>query len=181
LLPLSGCAGEVERRWSEEVELDGGKSIVIDRYVKFSQSNSLAGDAYSSTDFESKLVFKDELTALPSWDIALVPIVLDQDPETHEWVIVATTSNCDTWYEKGGPVPPYWEYRLSGDRWIPQKKLSEASIGRKTNRFFNYEPDLPARRLSRQLKAEILRKNDFAKKYLSVVGDMKRTCMKREG
>lgn len=179
LISLTGCSGEVERRWSEEVEFEGGKTLVIERYVKFSESNSFAGDAYSSTALESKLAFTDELSALPSWDVTLVPILLYQDAATSEWVIVAT--NCDTWYQKGGPVPPYWEYRLKSGGWQLQAKLSEASIGRKTNLFFNYEPELPARKITRQQKVEVLKSRNFEKKYLGIIGGLKRDCMKREG
>jgi hypothetical protein len=85
---------------------------------------------------------------------------------------VATTSNCDTWYEKGGPVPPYWEYRLTGAQWR-QSKLSEASLGRKSNLFFNYEPKLPARTLTRQIKDKVIKSNAFAVDYLSIVSTAK--------
>lgn len=180
LLPIAGCSGNVERKWSEEVELDDGKVIVIDRFAMFKESNSLAGDAYNATDLTSRLGFQGELEALPVWSDVLVPILLYHDVGSQQWVIVATTSNCDTWYQNGGPVPPYWEYRISDGKWL-KTSLSETSIGRKTNLFFSYVPDLPARKLSREMKNDVLKQNDFEKKYLSIVGDLKRDCMKREG
>jgi hypothetical protein len=175
LLPLSGCAGAVDRNWSEEVGLDGGKVITIDRHVKFRESNSFAGDAYNSTDIESRLSFTGEHSSLPAWRVALVPVLLYRDKTADEWVIVATTSNCDTWYQKGGPVPPYWEYRLTGGQW-QESKLSEASLGRKTNLFFNYEPKLPARTLTRQVKDEVIKRNAFAELFLSVTSDSRFNC-----
>jgi hypothetical protein len=180
MIPLTGCSGEVERRWSEDVAIEGGKNIVIERYVKFTESASISGSAYSSAMLDSSLSFTGQMADLPAWKITLVPILLYRDSTTHEWVIVATTSNCDTWYQNGGPVPPYWEYRLVGSQW-QQSKLSEASIGRKTNLFFDYEPKLPAKKLTPAMKADVVRNNTFEKKYLSIVGDLKRDCMKRKG
>jgi hypothetical protein len=55
LVPVGGCAGVVDRSWSEEVELEGGQVITIDRYVKFQESSSIAGDVHSSVDLESSL------------------------------------------------------------------------------------------------------------------------------
>lgn len=175
LVPVGGCTGVIERRWSEEVELDDGKVIIIDRYVKFQESNSLSGDAYNATDLEVTLAFQGEHSSLASWKVPLVPVLLYRDNTQHEWVIVATTSNCDTWYEHGGPEPPYWEFRLQGENWV-KSKLSEASIGRKTNLFFNYEPSLPARRITREIKTRILATKDFAKDYLSIRSGIKTNC-----
>ncbi len=177
LLLTSGCTGEVERRWSEEVGLDDGSVIVVDRYAKFRESNSLAGDAYSSTELKSKLSFRGDLASLPPWEFPLVPLVLYRDTAAREWVVVATTHSCDVWAERGQPVPPYWEFRLKVREWI-QTELAQVSIGRKTNLFFDYEPKLPASMLSRELKETITKNNDFAKDYLNIVLDAK-TCTPR--
>jgi hypothetical protein len=53
LIPLTGCSGDVKRRWSEEVEVGGGKIIVIERYVRFTESMAMAGSAYSCFRIES--------------------------------------------------------------------------------------------------------------------------------
>ena len=175
LSTTAACSGVVERKWSEEVELDDGTVIVIERQVKFRESNSLAGDAYSTTQLEGTLGFTGENSSLPAWDVPLTPILLFRDQSLNEWVIVATTSNCDTWYEQGKPVPPYWEYRLRADNWLPSK-LSDSSMGRKTNLFFDFEPALPAKKLSLEAKRRVLASKDFAKKYLSVIADLKSRC-----
>jgi hypothetical protein len=178
LSPLftSGCTGEI-RRWSEEVGLDDGSVIVVDRYAKFRESNSLAGDAYSSTGLNSRLSFREDLSSLTPWEFPLVPLLLYRDAAANEWVVVATTYSCDVWAERGQPVPPYWEFRLKGREWI-QTELSQVSIGRRTNLFFDYEPSLPASKLSRELKETIIKKSDFAKDYLNTVTDAK-TCTPR--
>lgn len=178
LLPASGCTGEVERRWTEEVEVDDGKDIEVDRYVRFTESNSISGDAYSSTNLASTLRFKGELSELPTWSVPLVPVLLYRDMKTSEWVIVAVTSSCEVWADRGSPVPPYWEFRLINGKWN-EHPLSQASIGRKTNLFFDYEPDLPTHKISVAVKKQVIRRNDFGKKYLSIVGDMTRPCTPR--
>jgi len=176
MIPVGACSGTVERHWSEEVSLDDGTVIVIDRYVKFRETNSLAGDAYGSTDLKSTLAFVGDLSKLPSWDVPLFPLVLYRDERSGEWVVVATSSNCEVWEERGSPKPPYWEYRLKSDKWV-QSSLSEMSLDRKTNLFFNYEPNLPAGKLSLDLKDQIIKHNDFAKDYLSIRRDAKTNCM----
>ena len=167
LLVFRKCSGVVQRNWSEEVALDDGRIIAIDRYVRFSTSNSLAGDAYRSTDLESELEFRKELSSLPPWSFPLVPIVLYQDQSSAEWVIVTTTGNCDTLYKYGYPLPPYWEFRLRGDKWV-MNPLSAASMGRKTNLFFDYEPLLPVRKITPVIKEHQIEIHNYSKDYLSV-------------
>jgi hypothetical protein len=174
LAALEGCSGIADRGWSEEVDLDDGQLLVIDRYVKFQSSHSIAGDAHSSTDLESTLAFPKSL-GLATWSAPLVPILLYRDPAANEWVIVATTSNCDTWYLEGKPEPPYWEFRHQSGKWL-RSRVSGASIGRKTNLFFDFRPSLPARKISRELKAYVLGSKDYAKKYLSVDATVTTNC-----
>jgi hypothetical protein len=157
------------------VELDGGEIIVIERFVKFRESMAITGSAYSSTSSESSLTFVGELANLSAWKYTLVPLVLYRDASNQEWVIVASNYSCDEWDVHGKPRPPYWEYRLQGGQWT-QSKLSAASIGRKTNLFFDYEPEQPARHISLRAKAETLKNNTFAKRYLSVLADAKSKC-----
>ena len=144
LLTVIGCTpGKITREWSEEVALDDGKVINIDRYVQFQESNSWSGDAYNSTETRSTISFRDELSALPKWNEPLVPILLYHDTSGDEWVVVATTSSCEIWSARGSPRPPYWEYRLKPDGWQPHS-LSTSSFERKSNLFFAYDSGLPA-------------------------------------
>jgi hypothetical protein len=176
LVPLGGCSGIAERRWSEEVALDDGSFIVIDRYAKFKESNSLAGDAYSSTTLKSTLSFTGELSKLPPWDVALVPLVLYRDHQGGEWVIVAATYSCEVWAERGSPAPPYWEFRLKADGWS-QSSLSQTSIGREANLFFNFEPPLKSHSLSREWKRDVVKHSDFAKEYRGIGAEVRSNCM----
>ena len=171
-----GCDGVKRRHWSEEVTLDDGHRIVIERFVKFQTSNALGGGAYGSTDLESTLRFRGELSELPAWDVPLVPLVLFKEHATNEWVVVATTGNCDTWYERGEPVPPYWEYRLRGGTWL-LSVLSKDSVGRKSNLFFDYEPSDPRTVVTEKIKHRAIATNEFSPGYLSIRAEEKTNCM----
>ncbi len=176
LLSLVGCSSDVVRRWSEDVALDGGKSIVVDRYVKFWESNALGGGAYGSREIKSTLEFRGAMASLPTWNETLIPLLLYSDQATQEWVIVATTSSCEVWQQRGSPAPPYWEFRSKDGKWV-SVPLSESSIGRTTNLYFDYLKPLPARHLSVAMKSQIIAQSYFNKKYLRVDGKTKTRCM----
>jgi hypothetical protein len=144
LMLAGGCdflTGHRERAWSEDVDIDG-RTAVIDRRVRFKVSDSLAGDAYNKTETSSTLSFRDDLSELPDWNVPLIPLLLYRDSATREWVIVATTSDCHVWSQRGSPDRPYWEYRLKGATWA-EVPLSETSVGRKTNLYFKYDKEVP--------------------------------------
>ncbi len=176
LVPLSGCTGDVQRSWSEEVGLDYGSTITVNRRVEYRESNSLTGDAYSTTVRESTLEFTENNANLPKWAAPLMPILLYLDNAHGEWVIVATTTNCDTWREHGSPKPPYWEFRLVDSQW-QASKLSESSIGRTSNLFFNYASDVPESRLSTEMKRQVIASNDFERDFLGVYVDVRSNCI----
>lgn len=175
---LTACEttpGKVERRWSEEIALDGGEVITVDRLVEFQESNSLAGDAYSSTEINSMITFRGDLAKLPPWNVALTALVLYRDQPAEEWVIVATTNTCEVWYARGSPMAPYWEFRQKGDSW-QEVPLSLTSHGRKTNLFFGYEKPLPAKMISRALKESIIVDNRIDRSYLEIDPSSKTNC-----
>lgn len=175
LLPIAGCAGDVTRKWSEDVQLDNATVIVVDRYVKFSESNSLSGDAYSTMVLKSALSFRNDLAEMPAWSFPLVPLLLYRDEAAKELAIVATSNSCDVWAEWGSPSPPYWEFRLQAGKWV-KTGLSTTSEGRKSNLFFEYEPSLPARRLSIAAKEQAIKGLSLGKKYRSIRVDIKSNC-----
>jgi hypothetical protein len=123
----------------------------------------------------SSLLITGELAELAAWKSTLVPILLYRDSATNEWVIVASTYSCDDWDRYGKPEPPYWEYRLRGGQWI-RSKLSEASIGQKTNLSFDCETKLPAASISLPMKTEIRKTNSFANFYLTILADARSKC-----
>ena len=131
-LMLGGC-GDPHMEWKEQVKLQSGEIIVVDRTAKFSE-NWVAGGGGGSINRGMTLQ-----VALPSkpdnpgvWDARFVPIIFDRDPDSHEWFVVATFFHCDSWYELGRPKLPYTEYRFRNGRWI-QQPLTQKWIGRNSN------------------------------------------------
>jgi len=172
-----GCIpGKVTRKWSEEVALDDGRVIIVDRYVAFEESNSWAGDAYSATETRSTISFRGELAKLPDWDVPLVPVLLYQDASDGNWAVVATTSSCEIWAERGSPQPPYWEYRLTHGAWS-QTSLSRASIGRKPNLLFAYNENVAGKKITAAEK--VLQSDDagIVARYRLISESVDKSCM----
>ena len=176
LLPTIGCTpGKVTREWSEEVALDDGRIITIDRYVAFRESNSWAGDAYNATEIRSTISFRGELSKLPDWDVPLIPILLYKDASSDDWVVIATTSSCEIWSARGRPEPPYWEYRANPGGWRPAS-LSTGAFGRKSNLFFTYEDKLPEKKITDAEKIRIREDTRIAIGYRMILEIEKSNC-----
>lgn len=133
LLSLSACGSDRPIEWKEQVRLQSGEMIVVARTALFSE-NFIAGGGGGS--FNKGMTLKIDQPAggdNPAlWDARYVPIVLDRDPETREWFIVATFFHCDGWYDLGRPKLPYTEYRYRSGRWI-QVPLTIKWIGREAD------------------------------------------------
>jgi hypothetical protein len=137
---LSSCGfgGPTQKKWTEDVLLDDGSTIVIKRTATFMESSAWSGGSYSAVESGATLAFTGTLETLSAWTVPLIPMVLYKDPAARgQWVIVATTTSCEVWNARGGPVPPYWEYRLTDNDW-KEVSLSESSLDRPANLFTGY-------------------------------------------
>jgi hypothetical protein len=76
--------------------------------------------------------FSRDLSELPAWEDALIPMVLYFDLSTSEWVLVATTNACEVWSGRNKPRWPYWEYRVVEGRWR-EEPVAEHSFGLQAN------------------------------------------------
>jgi hypothetical protein len=86
---------------------------------------------------DAALSFQGELAKLPQWRYPLTGLVLYQD--AGQWVLVATTTDCDVWERHGKPKPLYWEFRINEHiRW-QEVPLSRSSIGPKANLIWSWE------------------------------------------
>lgn len=66
LLVIAACGFLGERRsWTENVQLDDGSVITVKRYVRFEESNSWAGDAYSATESSDQPALEVSQLQLP--------------------------------------------------------------------------------------------------------------------
>ena len=175
---LGACeflTGQATRVWSEEVALDDGRVITIDRHVEFEESDSITREAYSSIESRSTLSFRGDLSSIPTWDVPLIPLVLYRDEDTSAWVIVATTRHCDVWRTRGKPSPLYWEFRSNDGAWT-ETPLSQSSFGRKTNLFMMYERKLRSSFFTLALKAALQSNGDIMRRLLEIQGAGTHNC-----
>ena len=130
-LLLSAC--DPHLKWNEQVELQSGEVIVIKRTAKFSE-NWIAGGGGGSFNKGMTIEFaKPNKPDNPTiWNALYVPMVLDRDPETNEWFILATFFHCDSWYDLGRPRLPYTEYHFRNGKWV-QLPLNEIWLRREAN------------------------------------------------
>jgi hypothetical protein len=171
---LVGChvgAPEPETRaWTEDVLLDGGKTIQVKRTVTFNETNSMSGDAYNAVESDATLAFTGELSQLPIWRQPLMALVLYQDKSTEEWVIVAKTSSCHIWDTRGKPKPPYWEFRSTNRGWL-ENPLSQASVGRPANLLRRYQKELQTTHITVATRRQLESSSSMARSYREIWGD----------
>ncbi|MBY0467812.1 MAG: hypothetical protein K2Q07_02415 [Burkholderiaceae bacterium] len=120
-------------QWNEEVQLQTGEVIVIRRTAIFNE-NPMTGGGDESSNTGTTIEFKspDKPDNPAMWRGVHVPMILDRDPDTHEWVIVATFHHCESWSNTGRPMPPYMAYRYHEGEWLPQS-MEPKWIGRDAN------------------------------------------------
>jgi hypothetical protein len=138
----SGCEWLAleQRKWTEDVLLEDGTTVQIERRVYFKEYNALGGGTYSADLVKSTLKLVDASAPQPEWNYTWIPLVLYKSKESGNWIVVATTSSCDEWWRNGRPIPIYWQYELKNGTW-QNTPISAESIGKKTNLFFDYFSD----------------------------------------
>ena len=85
----------------------------------------------------------------------MLPLLLERDPVTGAWWLVASTSECDFWQRNQEPQPPYWAFVTDGGRWR-RAPVPEAYWGRLANLFVRYDFDDTDRVLRKTLAARKL-------------------------
>lgn len=130
---LTAC-GEVNLKWSEEVQLNDGQFIVIKRTAKGEKQGELGGPGgWEEKEMTITLEKAGEGTQFPIWQTAYVPILLDYQVAEKTWSVVATFYYCEGWYNLNRPKLPYVEHQSKdGGPWVVVP-VEERLIGRKTN------------------------------------------------
>ncbi len=83
LVPLlSCCASHSTKRWTEEIKLDDGTIMQVQREGRFNETNALGGGAYNSIEQDSSIRFTGTLAALPPWSVSLRAHTLYKDSST---------------------------------------------------------------------------------------------------
>lgn len=146
-LLLAGC-GKVDLAWSEEVVLADGRMLIVDRTAQGKKFSELGGPGgWDQADMSLAVVeLPDGVRPPPPWRDAYAPVLLDYEPATGSWSLLATFYYCQTWYALGRPIPPYIQYRSAdGSAWT-RVPLEDRFIERKTNLLTgpssDGEPDL---------------------------------------
>lgn len=134
LMFTSGCS-KVSLGWSEEVRLTDGQVIVVDRTAKGEKNYEIGGPGGWNQSEMSVHIRESpvEMRLPPDWREAFVPILLDYQPSTNTWSLVATFYFCSKWYELGKPALPYVEYQSrDGGDWM-NVPLEERLINKESN------------------------------------------------
>ncbi len=85
MVVLTGC-GEVNLKWSEEVQLDDGKIIVVKRTAKGEKQGELGGPGgWGEKEMSIALEKAGEGMQFPIWQTAYVPILLDYQVSEKTW------------------------------------------------------------------------------------------------
>ncbi len=173
MLWLSGC-GDKQSTWSEEVRLQGGETLVVERTAQLRANHIAGGGGGSINEGMTVEIAQPIKPDNPSrWSAKFVPILMDRDPASREWFIVATFFHCDSWYALGRPKLPYTEYRFRGGQWV-QQALSPQWIGRAANVLSSNRENAPHVTLSG--KERVLAIATISPEYRRVVGEWSTTC-----
>lgn len=137
---LVSCgAGINKMRWQESVLLADGSVIQVERFVQFAWQRSFGVSGQTGEgEQHAELRFLGTLNGLPPWSAPLMPILIDRDGPTGEFVLITVRLSCDYWNRHGEPNPPYWTFRLRGGAWQPSA-IPESFYGRRPNLFFAYD------------------------------------------
>ena len=134
-LMLVGC-DQASVRWSEEVRLKDGQMIVVKRTAQGKTYSELGGTGGWRDPVQMSVSIAPTPGGIkppPEWRDNYVPALLDYDPHSKAWSIVATFYYCSTWHAMGRPIPPYIEYQsTSGGSW-QRVPLEERLLDRETN------------------------------------------------
>jgi hypothetical protein len=114
----SGCTpyGDRTLHWDEAVTLASGEIVHIKRTQRI-RTELNAGGPSGNLALNAKLQSAEDPPAFPAWEAPMLPILLDRDPDTSEWILIATMSMCEFWNRNQEPEPPYWAFRARHGRW----------------------------------------------------------------
>jgi hypothetical protein len=169
-----GCGNSPSRAdlsWIEPVQLASGEELKVRRHVIVRQERAFGGGFASAAVYDTSTVSLDpSIPQFPVWNAPIVPIYLDKDPGTAEWIIIASSDSCDIWLRNGRPRPPYWAFRLRDGAWL-RDAIPKEFIGRKANLFVGLQVTDDSEELSGELrtnKAEFAAKRKSAPQYKAV-------------
>lgn len=175
VVTMVGC-NRMSESWKEEVRLSDGRLIVVKRTAKGSITRDIAMRAtgWKPTELTLRLPQADGAATPPVWRSVLVPLVMDYDPASSTWSVVATHMFCSTWYEMGRPASHYVQYiSVGGEAWrvVP---LQSGWAGRRANLLTEIRPAGEPRMVREEDKE--MRWRGESDRYKSVLTTWKTKC-----
>ena len=168
LLTMGGCS-RMSESWTEEVRLSDDRLIVVKRTAKGRITRDIAMRATGWIPRETTLRIGkvDGAAKPPVWRSHLIPVVMDYDPASSTWSVVATYMFCSTWYDMGRPTSPYVQYTSAdGEPWrvVP---LQPGWGGRRANLLTFIRPTGESGLIREQYKEMRWRGNSDRYKWIS--------------
>ena len=170
--------GPTHRKWTEDVLLEDGSTIVVKRTVTFNESEAWGGGGtYNAVESESTIRFTGAMANLPPWSVPLMALVLYKDAATTEWVVVALSTSCQVWNARGEPESRYWEFRLRDQVWR-EVPLSPSSYDRPANLLHRYQKPLGTKHVTPTFRHALEPPIDMNKEFRLVWKDRNPSCHK---
>lgn len=175
VLTMVGCS-RMSESWKEEVRLSDGRLIVVKRTAKGTLTRDIAMRATGWIPRETTLRIGqvDGAANPPVWRSHLIPVVMDYDPASSTWSVVATYIFCDTWYDMGRPVSPYVQYiSVDGEAWrvVP---LQAGLIGKRANLLTHIRPTGESGLVREQYKE--MRWRSSSARFKAITSTWKTSC-----
>lgn len=137
-LLIAGCQfGNKDIHFTEEIQLASGEIVTAERLIKTTPLGEVGGPGGWESKYQSFQVSAlNQANMPPKWESTdgLIPILLDRDQASNEWVLLATFYTCTAWYKLGRPTLPYAEFRVRDGRW-QRLELSTQWFERPANVF----------------------------------------------
>jgi hypothetical protein len=122
--------------WTETVSLSSGETVTIERHVRFRTYSvfGLGGQSSGPLDEVDRIAMIGA-RGFVAWTAPIRPMLLDRDPDTNEWIVVAADEQggpANLWADNGRPCPPQWAFRLRDGQWFIQP-VPVNLLGRRPN------------------------------------------------
>ena len=175
VLTMVSCS-RMSEPWKEEGRLSDGRLIVVKRTAKGTITRDIAMRATGWIPRETTLRIGqvDGAAKPPVWRSHLIPVVMDYDPASSTWSVVATYIFCDTWYDMGRPVSPYVQYvSVGGEAWrvVP---LQPGLIGKRANLLTHIRPTGESGLVREQYKE--MRWRSSSARFKAITSSWKTNC-----
>jgi len=131
-LQLIACS-KSNFKWTEDVLLQDGQQITINRALEGLEALGGIGDAGGTEHKATTITFPTGLAGAPTTTLSthFNPMVLNQTPQG-QWYVLARIQMCEDWKQIGYPKLPYTQYNWVNGAW-QQVPLDPVHIGEKAN------------------------------------------------